>query len=412
MKKRIPILHHSIAQPLQYLHDLWRDIWEGVRSQPGRTLLSFLAVAVGSVSLTVLVAVLNGLEQRSTHLVRELGFNVFAVVSSSDRRTGEALRERDVQLLQANCPECGVSKVRRYEVKPLGHDQAVGVLATDERLAAIRQWTMLQGRFLDAGDVARRERHAVITEAAAKAFRWKTGDLIALSDVRFKVVGILQSTDQGVAAGSEPALSGGRREVYIPDTIPPAWSAGSDDGDRVDVVYVRVPDAERMNRLVLRTQRLLLTRKSREAFLSWVTPETLLGNVRRLQRSIRLTAGSVTLLSLILGGTTLMSLMVANVKDRVLEIGLRRALGASRKDIAALFVTEACLVTSSAALLGIAIAHVGLLLGAESAGLPILLDWKSAAVPLLAAMLLGVLFAYWPAGMAANIAPAEALRSE
>jgi putative ABC transport system permease protein len=317
-----------------------------------------------------------------------------------------------VELVKAHCPECEVSAVRRYEVKPLGFEESVGVLATDERLAAIRQWTVRQGRFLDAGDVERRERHAVITEAAAKTYRWKPGDLIALRDIRFKVVGILENVGQGVEMGSDPAMSGGRREIYIPHSIPPAWSSEADSRGRVDVLYVRVPDAEQMNRLVLRTQRLLLTSKTREALLSWVTPETLLANVRRLQRSIRLAAGSVTLLSLILGGTTLMSLMVANVKDRVVEIGLRRAMGASRQDIAALFVTEACLITSSAALLGTAIGHLVMKVAVTQVGIPILLDAKSLTVPLLAALVLGILFSYWPARMAADIAPAEALRSE
>ena len=107
-----------------------------------------------------------------------------------------------------------------------------------------------------------------------------------------------------------------------------------------------------------------------------------------------------------------MSLMIANVRARVVEIGLRRALGATARDIVALFVVEACVVTAVAGLAGVAGSHILLLLARSSFSVPVTLGYASTILPLLAALVLGAAFAYWPARIAAAIAPSEALRND
>jgi len=155
----------------------------------------------------------------------------------------------------------------------------------------------------------------------------------------------------------------------------------------------------------------LLTQPDQKAGeLAWVTPASLLRNINLLKNNIALVAGAISVLCLLLGGTALMTLMVANVRDRVAEIGLRQALGATRADITTLFMLEAVIVTASAGLLG-----TGLAYGALTAGswpIPVKPDAWTAVLPPLAAAGLGALFSYWPARAAARIVPAEALRNE
>jgi putative ABC transport system permease protein len=144
----------------------------------------------------------------------------------------------------------------------------------------------------------------------------------------------------------------------------------------------------------------------------WVTPEVLLRKVRRLQDTIALTVGSIAALCLVLGGTTLMSLMVANVRDRVTEIGLRTALGATPRDIAGLFVAEGALVAAAAGLVATAGTHLLLLAGNGRLPVPVAVDAATVALPALVAVGLGIVFSYWPARTAARIMPAEALRND
>ena len=107
-----------------------------------------------------------------------------------------------------------------------------------------------------------------------------------------------------------------------------------------------------------------------------------------------------------------MSLMVANVRERVMEIGLRRALGASQWDIAALFVMEACLVAGSAAVVATLGTNLLLSLGRQAFPTSLRLGWVSILTPLIVAVFLGIVFSYWPARFAAKITPSEALRNE
>ena len=107
-----------------------------------------------------------------------------------------------------------------------------------------------------------------------------------------------------------------------------------------------------------------------------------------------------------------MSLMVANVRDRVGEIGLRRAIGASQRDITTLFVLEACIITGGAAVIGSLGIHLFLMFFGHSIPLPYQLEIGAFLIPLIVAVTLGTVFSYWPAKMASRIEPSEALRNE
>lgn len=123
-----------------------------------------------------------------------------------------------------------------------------------------------------------------------------------------------------------------------------------------------------------------------------------------------MTVGGVSLLSLVLGGTVLMSMMVANIRDRVAEIGLRLALGAARHEIALLFVVEAAVVTAIAGVVGTLGAHLIMFLLRQYIPVPVAFGAASWFIPLAIAMLVGIVSAYFPARSAAKIEPAQALR--
>lgn len=189
-------------------------------------------------------------------------------------------------------------------------------------------------------------------------------------------------------------------------------SGGPGREGKLDAVFVHVPDGGDYAERVEDCRRLLAHPDLRASGLSWVTPDVLLSRIRSLQQMIRFTAGSLSGLCLLLGGTTLMSLMVANVRERIREIGLRRALGARRQDIARLFMLEAAALTASAGVAGVLIANALLVGAGVSFPLPTKVGVESAVLPLAAALLLGLAFSYGPARLAARISPSEALRDE
>ncbi|HRZ11285.1 MAG TPA: ABC transporter permease [Kiritimatiellia bacterium] len=388
-----------------------RDLWEGIRSEPGRVGLSFLAVAIGFTALTLLLAVLDGLRARAQDLVRDLGANVIAVVAEPQGRdAAPVLSRRQADRLAGQLPECRCSALRRYDVRLPGDKRtSVTVLATDERLLPLRGWALEAGRNLDRRDVEEGARHIVASSALARRWGAGVGGLVSLEQVSFRIVGIMSVGGAGLEQEEgHSRLQAGELAVLVPYSAPIAWGDETpESAGRADAVFIQVPPGRAPEDLLPVARNLL-----EAAGVSWITPEVLLRGVRRWQQAVRLAGGSIALLCLVLGGTTLMSLMVANVRDRMNEIGLRRALGATPADVARLFTAEACLVTGLAALAGMLVAALLVEVVRRRFGVPLQLQGATLGWPVAAALVLGILFSHWPARLAARISPSEALRNE
>jgi ABC-type antimicrobial peptide transport system permease subunit len=394
-----------------------RDVWQGIWSRPGRAGLSFLAIAVGIASLCILIAALSGLSERSRRMVAELGADVIGIFPHAEARRSPAfglLQQKHAQLLAANLGGSPVSTVRQYKVPTLGTHEVVTVVGTNSALAGVRQWRLEAGRFLDERDLERGERNAVVSEALRTRWNWGVGHIVLLRDVPFRVVGVVSLGSGALDSElADPALALGERVVFVPRSVVPYWvteARAPDDG--VDGIFVRVSGAQTIDSALRTSQRLLAQPDQEVKQLSWVTPQSITRRVQQLQNVIALTLGSITVLCLVLGGTTLMSLMVANVRERVTEIGLRRSLGASASDVAALFVLEACVVTVGAALLATAGTNLLLVALKNVLPIPVMLGAGTLLVPPLLAAAMGAAFSYWPARSAARISPSEALRNE
>ncbi len=398
------------------LRATFRDIRDGLRSRTGRTALSFFAMLIGFASLSVLLTVLGGLEDRSQRIVRELGINVAGILRPPDSEIDAApgLEERHREILAQNFPACQFSSVRRFQVPTQGKDEVLTVIATDDGLARVRQWQMIEGRFLDAGEVAGRRRVAVISRGLKGRWGWKVDDLVELRGALFRVIGILDAGSGSLEAETETSPWMYRDlVVFVPKTLASLWLEKWDGPHPpVDAIFMSVPPARDFGRTVEAARRLLAQPDLRAGLPSWALPDTLRAGVKKLQRTIAWTGGSVAVLCLILGGLTLMSLMIANVRDRVGEIGLRRSLGAMPRDIALLFFLEGEWTAGAAAGLAVLATHLAILLGGATLPFPLKISVVSVLVPLAAAVILAAAFSYGPARVAALIMPSDALRYE
>jgi len=235
-----------------------------------------------------------------------------------------------------------------------------------------------------------------------------------LRNMPFNIVGIVETG--GTALDTEVANSDlilGERVVFVPKTLVPYWADSSMQiDDKLDAVFLKIPNSTTLATSEKLSRRLLSESGSHLDDISWVTPETLIQGINKLGKTISLAAGSVVALALLLAGTTLMSLMLTNVRSRVTEIGLRRALGASRRDIISMFLMEACLITGIAAVVAIAGTYLLLLIGRNALPVPISTGSGTLIIPLVVAFILSITFSYWPAKKAASITPSEALRNE
>ena len=393
-----------------------RDVFDGIRSEPGRAGLSFLAVMIGITALTVLLAFLGGLKEKARLLMKELGANVVAIVpsESSNSEDRPELDRALVSVLRENLDDCRVSAVWRFDLPVAGMETPMAVFASDEALGQLRGWSMDQGRFLDRWDVIHSSRSIVITRALSDTYNWNLGAIISIDNVPFTVVGIVKNL--GGAAdqeGVEGRWQTGLNAVFVPYSACRTWEEQDLSANPpVDAIFLQSMKGEEAGEMLKRAQRILQEPGYAKRSLRWITPEFIIRGIRRLQNSVRLAGGSIAVLCLILGGTTLMSLMVANVRDRIMEIGLRRALGATAGQVALLFVLESCLVTGMAAVAGTVAAALLLWFTKYRFAAPVEMNGAALILPILASLLLGFAFSYWPARMAARVSPAEALRND
>ncbi|HVQ29070.1 MAG TPA: FtsX-like permease family protein, partial [Vicinamibacteria bacterium] len=143
-----------------------------------------------------------------------------------------------------------------------------------------------------------------------------------------------------------------------------------------------------------------------------VVPREILRQRERTQRIFNVVTGAIAAISLLVGGIGIMNIMLASVAERTREVGVRRALGATERDIAAQFLTESWLLTAAGGVLGALLGIMGSFLIQHFAGWPTALSPLLLLLALLMALLVGIGFGFYPAREAARLPPMEALRRE
>lgn len=391
------------------------DVHAELRSRPGRAGVILLAIGVGIAALTGLLAALAGLEERADAAIRSLGTDVVGVFAQQTEAADGAgqLMLGHAAILGAGLEHARVATMKRYTAPTLAARQPLTVIETGPELFAVRQWTMLDGRFLDGFDMAHRQRNAVISHTLAQRWGWQTGHVIFVGNLAFTVVGIVDGGGAGVSTvTADSGLSLGEYAVFVPATTAPRWQfGGALQDERIDAMFIQATPPGTLAATHAAARAVLTQPDLRAGDVAWVTADTLTRDIRRLQRILAFTIGGACLLALALGGATMMSLMATNVRERTVEIGLRRALGARPAEISALFIAEAVLFTTVAGVAAILmVAMLAPLVGAL-VPIPLRVGPFAVVVPLAAAVAMGVVFAYWPARNAARIAPALALKT-
>lgn len=387
---------------------LRRDVAESLRSQPARAALALLAVTIGVTTLTLLLAMVGGLRAEARRMIATFGAQVVAAAPAPAAVQAGGYRGLDRwRALWAEAePDRPAALMVRVgaEAEPW---RGATVWAVGADLASVRGWALQEGRWFDALDEAGGARVAVITDAARRAGGPGIGATGRIDDQPYTVIGIVRE-GAGVPDGSTKR-AGGDALVLVPFATAERQRLPLDPGGAA--LFLRAPPEGATEAFTDRLDALAADPAWHDWQPRWITPDSLLAGIRSWQRIIGLTAGSIAALCLLLGGTTLMSLMLAEVRQRIPEIGLRRALGATRHDVAWLFVAESAAITGAAAVAGTALA--ALLLAALDGRVPLPLqrDFFTFVIPAFVSIVIGGVFSFAPARLAAGLSPAAALRN-
>jgi putative ABC transport system permease protein len=390
----------------------------GLKIHKLRSSLSILGVVFGVAAVVAMSSVGEGARRQTLAQVTALGIDSITVrprAPSPGEPPPAGLPAVAAQSLLRVVP--GILSVAPVRVAELpadagGRQAAAIVIGTTRQYRGVARLTLARGRFLADLDVADAKRVGVLGASLASAL-FPLGDPLGRS-VRvggdfFQVVGVLEG--RASAHGSSLALRGRdlNRALLVPLPALDQRTPGSDDG--VDEIVFQVGSPEGVVPAA-GVARALLQRATHGEPLELVVPREILRQRERTQRIFDVVTGAVAAISLLVGGIGIMNIMLASVAERTREVGIRRALGARRKDIAAQFLAESSLLTVAGGVLGSVLGLVGSFLIQHFAGWPTALRPSMLAAALLMALAVGIGFGFYPAWYAARLEPMDALRQE
>ena len=384
-----------------------------------RSSLSILGVVFGVAAVVAMSSVGEGARRETLAQISSLGIDTVTVrlrpPEPGRQGAPAALPAAAALSLGRVVPDVrAVAPLRVAELPAEAGGRTAAVIAIGTT-PAYRDATRLEvasGRFLASLDVADRKRVAVLGSSVARALfplGDPLGETLRLGGDWYQVVGVLEGRASPRGRGSAIRGRDLNRSVLVPL---PALDHGADPvADGVDEIVFRVGSPEAVVRAA-GVAEAVVRRASGEDGLEVIVPREILRQRERTQRVFNVVTGAVAAISLLVGGIGIMNIMLASVAERTREVGVRRALGARRRDVAAQFLVESSLLTVAGGLLGSALGLVGSALIQVFAGWPTAVHPLMLVAALVVALAVGVGFGLYPAWHAAGLDPVEALRRE
>lgn len=395
--------------------DLIRFARDAASGNPLRTCLLVLAMAIGVAAVVVLTALGDGARRYVVGEFSSLGTNLVIVLPGRSQtggfNPGNAITStpRDLTLDDAQSLQ-RASAVRRVaplligtsEISFGGRLREVMVAGTVSQYVEVRVLKLAQGRFLGEGDWRRGAAEAVIgAKIRDEVFGSEPalGQLIRLGDRRFRVVGVMASTGQGLGMNTD--------EVVF---VPVATAQAMFNSNTLFRVLIEAHNRDAIEAAKTQASEILKLRHEGEEDVTVITQDAVLATFDKLLGTLTLAVAGIAAISLAVAGILVMNVMLVSVTQRTAEIGLLKALGATGNTIRTAFLTEA-------ALLSLAGAAIGYLLGQGGAFVLRLLYPVFPAYPpewavlagLGTALVTGILFGVLPARQAARLDPVQSL---
>ncbi|MFQ5738878.1 MAG: ABC transporter permease [Acidobacteriota bacterium] len=208
------------------------------------------------------------------------------------------------------------------------------------------------------------------------------------------------------------AIENPNNDIYLPlQTLLTKFERDPVDNELDEIILQIPPDAAIVEQAALVSGMMAGMHRQIDDF-SLVVPARLLQQNRKTQRIFNIVMGAIASISLLVGGIGIMNIMLASVLERTSEIGLRRALGARKRDISRQFILEAVAISVSGALLGIGLGYAIANLVAGYSGWPTIVRPAALLLGVGVSMTIGLAFGIYPARKAAHVSPIEALRYE
>lgn len=386
-----------------------------------RSCLTLMGVVIGVAAVIAMSSIVEGGKQMTVSMIEKLGTNLLSVrpkTLTEEEQRGFTGRSKGLRYGDYDAIVKSVSALNRItpvatsrlQIRQGDHDESTMVEGVMETYMEIENYEIERGRFLLSSDVTDFKKVVVLGKEIAEKLFGATdpiGHDIKMGNQRFIVAGIL--AEKGALHGINYDIT-----VVIPVTTMMKLFLGN---DLLTSIVVKVDERKKMKRVSDQISAILLQRHHGVEDFSIRSQDQLVRNVEMIIFTFQVILGGTAALALLVGGIGIMNIMLVTVTERTSEIGLRMAVGASRRAILTQFLIESIALSAVGGMIGIL---VGTLLGSGFGYLAnrAIDGWNSVILPssvflgFFFAVGVGVVFGLYPAYKASQMAPAEALRAD
>jgi putative ABC transport system permease protein len=387
-----------------------------------RTALAVIGIVIGVSAVVLMVAIGRGAQEAILKKIQGLGTNLIIVtagkvriIAGRPRQTGNttSLTVRDAEALAAESTAIANAapfQGKKYLIKYGEASTNTIVSGTTPDFPNIRNFRPATGRFFTEDEVKASLRVAVLGRTVVRNLfedRAVIGETIRINNVPFEVIGVLE--EKGVNAIGQDDDD----QILIPITTVMHRLMNV---IYVNNVYVAARDVSLMDKAVSDIGAILRERHhlkpGKEDDFSIQNQMDILRAEQETSETFTMLLGGIAAISLLVGGVGILAIMLISIKERTQEVGLRRALGARKKDILLQFLMEALVLSLAGGLMGAALGVLGSLIVGWTTELPTSVSGLSVVIAFLFSAAIGLFFGIYPAKKAAEFDPIHALRSE
>jgi len=388
-----------------------------------RTFLAVLGIVIGIGSVIALVSLGQGSQASISNQIESLGANLLTITPGSQRGgfvqggagSATTLTLEDAQAIGSSPTVTDVVNVspeytRRAQVTAGGNNTNTSITGALPIYSTIHKVSVAEGQFISVSDDARQAKVAVIgPTVVTDLFGANTdplGQSIRISGQSFKIIGITASKG-GSGLGNQDDV------IYVPLSTAQKVLFGASS---LTSIAVEAKSSAVMTAAEDEVGYLLLSRHkiatAASADFTIVSQNDILNTVSSVTGTFTALLSGIAAISLIVGGIGIMNIMLVTVTERTREIGLRKALGAKKRDIISQFLIESIILTFAGGVIGMIVGVLISIIISKLVSIPFAVSVGSVGLAIGVSASIGILFGWYPARKAANLQPIEALRYE